>query len=386
MNDGVVSGRGKETKSDKVSRALEKMAKELGAGERLPSVRTLCQSLEISLATLNTAMRGLEIRGLIERRHGSGVYVTDKVLLKRVAVVANSGFLLAGGSPVWGMLLGELMARLPEGETEAAIFLATPSREGGLPRQLPTDFLYAVEQGRIDGVIAIGLEGSAVENLEKSGIPIVSFSGSGGWNFKMNIIDMAGQLAKIYVSEGQKTAIVTGCTSAPQWEDCCVVIEKAGLRVIGESGSYWRDQGLVERMSNPFFHYGQDFAVNLSKVVQEGDKPDVLFLMDDVFAHGFLMVWRNSPYRDEVELACHSNRELRMYRGWEGRLGLMEVEVMSLAQVLVDAVMLQFRDPLLNGKELAEALGENREGLTLETKIDGAQVVTTVCWNAHFLS
>jgi hypothetical protein len=40
ISDGVRQG--KQTKSERVARDLEVMAKDLGAGERLPSVRALC--------------------------------------------------------------------------------------------------------------------------------------------------------------------------------------------------------------------------------------------------------------------------------------------------------------------------------------------------------
>jgi GntR family transcriptional repressor for pyruvate dehydrogenase complex len=49
------------------------------AGERLPSERDLAVSFKVSRPTVREAMIALEIRGLTEVRHGSGVYVTDLV-------------------------------------------------------------------------------------------------------------------------------------------------------------------------------------------------------------------------------------------------------------------------------------------------------------------
>jgi len=48
-------------------------------GERLPSERDLAASFGVSRPTIREAMLSLEIRGLAEARHGSGIYVTDKL-------------------------------------------------------------------------------------------------------------------------------------------------------------------------------------------------------------------------------------------------------------------------------------------------------------------
>src|ERR1700735_3182305 len=46
-------------------------------GARLPSERDLAASFKVSRPTIREAMIALEIRGLVESRHGSGIYVTD---------------------------------------------------------------------------------------------------------------------------------------------------------------------------------------------------------------------------------------------------------------------------------------------------------------------
>jgi GntR family hexuronate regulon transcriptional repressor len=47
-------------------------------GERLPSERDLATAFKVSRPTIREAMIALEIRGLAETRHGSGIYVTDQ--------------------------------------------------------------------------------------------------------------------------------------------------------------------------------------------------------------------------------------------------------------------------------------------------------------------
>ena len=47
-------------------------------GERLPSERDLAAFYKVSRPTIREAMIALEIRGLAQTRHGSGIYVSDK--------------------------------------------------------------------------------------------------------------------------------------------------------------------------------------------------------------------------------------------------------------------------------------------------------------------
>jgi GntR family transcriptional repressor for pyruvate dehydrogenase complex len=47
-------------------------------GERLPSERDLAEEFGVSRPTVREAMLALEIQGIVEARHGSGVYVIDK--------------------------------------------------------------------------------------------------------------------------------------------------------------------------------------------------------------------------------------------------------------------------------------------------------------------
>jgi GntR family transcriptional repressor for pyruvate dehydrogenase complex len=46
-------------------------------GQRLPSERDLAEEFGVSRPTIREAMLALEIRGMLEARHGSGVYVTE---------------------------------------------------------------------------------------------------------------------------------------------------------------------------------------------------------------------------------------------------------------------------------------------------------------------
>lgn len=58
----------------------------LQRGDRLPSVRALAEHFSVATPTLREALRGLQANGVLEMRHGSGVYVRDP---RERAVIAN---------------------------------------------------------------------------------------------------------------------------------------------------------------------------------------------------------------------------------------------------------------------------------------------------------
>lgn len=64
----------------KIAKAIEAAisAGQYSPGERLPPERELVEKFSVSRPTIREAMLVLEVRGLVEPRHGSGVYVVEK--------------------------------------------------------------------------------------------------------------------------------------------------------------------------------------------------------------------------------------------------------------------------------------------------------------------
>jgi GntR family transcriptional repressor for pyruvate dehydrogenase complex len=64
---------------------------EYPTGSRLPSERDLAEEFGVSRPTVREAMLALEIRGMVEARHGSGIYVTETPPLERAAPELDIG-------------------------------------------------------------------------------------------------------------------------------------------------------------------------------------------------------------------------------------------------------------------------------------------------------
>lgn len=61
------------------------------AGSRLPAERDLAEQFKVSRPTIREAMIALEIRELVEVRHGSGVYVAESLPIDRLPAELNVG-------------------------------------------------------------------------------------------------------------------------------------------------------------------------------------------------------------------------------------------------------------------------------------------------------
>jgi GntR family transcriptional repressor for pyruvate dehydrogenase complex len=60
-------------------------------GQRLPSERDLAEQFGVSRPTVREAMIALEIRGLVEARHGSGIYVTQTPEVENTSLELDIG-------------------------------------------------------------------------------------------------------------------------------------------------------------------------------------------------------------------------------------------------------------------------------------------------------
>jgi GntR family transcriptional repressor for pyruvate dehydrogenase complex len=71
--------RGGERRADRLTEALKRyiLTNRLQPGTRLPSERRLAEALMVSRNALREAMQSLAVLGIVEQRHGSGVYVCD---------------------------------------------------------------------------------------------------------------------------------------------------------------------------------------------------------------------------------------------------------------------------------------------------------------------
>ena len=92
------------------------------AGEKLPTERDLAETLGVNRSTVREALKKLEMLGLVEIRHGDGVYVMDYLESGNLELLPD--LMRAGGSINQGILQGLLDLRrliLPDMAYQAAL-------------------------------------------------------------------------------------------------------------------------------------------------------------------------------------------------------------------------------------------------------------------------
>jgi GntR family transcriptional regulator, transcriptional repressor for pyruvate dehydrogenase complex len=99
----------KQNLADRLARRIRNMIQEgdYSEGDRLPSIMEMARSFGVGHPTLREALKKLEAMGVLEIRHGSGVYVTRS---RDVLVVAAPDF---SGTVTRKLLIDLIQARMP---------------------------------------------------------------------------------------------------------------------------------------------------------------------------------------------------------------------------------------------------------------------------------
>jgi GntR family transcriptional repressor for pyruvate dehydrogenase complex len=109
MKRGAFSPLAKEGLADRLAREIWALIRggEFRTGDRLPPIREMAQRFGVGHPTIREALKTLETTGVVEIRHGSGVYVTRS---EEVLVLPSRGYT---GTVSRKLLLDLTRARMP---------------------------------------------------------------------------------------------------------------------------------------------------------------------------------------------------------------------------------------------------------------------------------
>ena len=119
MLDPVVKSRLHEEIVRQIQRKI--VRGEFAIGEKLPSERDLAESLQVNRATLREALKKLELLGLVEIRHGDGIYVQNYLESGNLELFKD--LMVMNGELDYGILMNILEIRrllIPEMAARAA--------------------------------------------------------------------------------------------------------------------------------------------------------------------------------------------------------------------------------------------------------------------------
>lgn len=169
-------------KQETATRQLSLLARELGPGAKLPRFLELRERLGISATTLTTVLDDLEAQGVITRRHGVGIYVSEHLHRRNVVLLCDPAFFRGEEvSPFWDMLVRYARERAAGNAEDFALHFTRP--ENALPDHrtpiLADTLMAELRAGRVHGILGVGVDMPTVEWIIANRIPFVAFAGYG---------------------------------------------------------------------------------------------------------------------------------------------------------------------------------------------------------------
>ena len=163
------------SKTEALKESLLKICSQLSPGSRLPTVRKISASLDVSTSTLDRVMVELEREGRIVRRHGSGVFVAEPKAATSIALVSGVDPFAVGQSPFY-QIMGNRIRSVVGGKGLGFKFYLDPHFENhGMPSR--REFLADLDNGNLLGAVFMATAHPAIFlSMNERGFPYVALS------------------------------------------------------------------------------------------------------------------------------------------------------------------------------------------------------------------
>jgi DNA-binding LacI/PurR family transcriptional regulator len=347
----ILKGRGyrpiRRTKLQETCGQLADLAETLGPDAKLPTVIQLRDQLGVSVATLNSALTELEAQRVIRRKHGVGIYVSPRIRQRTVCLICDPSFFrVSGASPFWNLFVDRVRQRA-EAEREEFSFHFTaddPTVMAGEASSSPLQsaLVNDITNGRVDGILCVGVLEPTMEWIDAHQIPIVAFAGPGPYIVGIDSHEM--------IRLGVKALAEKGCRRIAYWSPVApyraspqnLPLNPKKLEVFARSlsaASLPLYPELIEQnealATLPTYHTQshQEQGYNLVMKIfgPESDprtRPDGILSADDMQTQGALTALQRLGIRvgEEVQIATHANVGSPALLGWENDIILIEVD------------------------------------------------------------
>jgi hypothetical protein len=295
------------------------------------------EQIGVSQATMSAALTHLEAAGAIQRKHGVGIFVSERIHHFSIAIVFDPRyFSFKGVSPYWNLVWDALskvaQQRAAERGDSFHSYLTPINVEASNAQPLSPDLLAALAAGRIDGVVAVGLTEEAAGVIEQHQVPLVSHAGAGSCQVNTDGLTLM-RLATAYLIERH-------CRTIALW-DAGDVIQGSSNGTHGSLGTVHTFISMIQEcelrahvhlirngtlkaafsgLKIPETHQEQGREAVLS-IFNEKNllKPDGIVIQDDMMAQGALTAMARLGIRAgrDVQVVTHSNKGSTVLQGYE---------------------------------------------------------------------
>jgi DNA-binding LacI/PurR family transcriptional regulator len=318
-------------------------------------VAELRQEMSVSLTTLDAALRKLEHRQLIYRVQGSGIFVSPRASAGIVLICDPFYFRGASHSPFWDMLMEEARLRAQAHGEQFSCHFAMSSESHDLP--LHEGLTQQVLDGRVQGVLGVGLNEESAQWLAEQRVPVAGFAGDAKPYVQLS--------DEVLVEKGVQHLAELGCCRIGLWSP---VAQFHTVYVPGMKHRLLAFKAELSKHNLPFYpemvydnhhlleltheergiqsaesHQEQGFRVAREVFGNSNPmKPDGLVICDDLMTHGALMALQKEAVRigEDVHIASHANRGSNVLMGHD-ELTLIEYDPAEVVAAMFDLLEMQ---------------------------------------------
>lgn len=274
------------------------------AGDRFPSQNELARTFRTSTVSSREAVAILVQEGLLERRFGSGTYVTGRTPERFVAVVTELDVSHPAISPAFLTMMQAGRRYLTEAGLQTRVYIGhtAPFGEEAPSRITSWEFWHDLEAGRIIGLVTVGMDAHLGHTaVAGRSIPYMDGASVDGVRFWDD---------QELVFEGVQVLKRKGCRQV-----ACVAQTKGPKHPLLELFEHEaKRHGLVTRpewtVLAPLVHERGDGAAAFRSLwLSHAKKPDGLLVLDDMLyrdmAPTFLVNGIRVP--DDLVVVSHAN-------------------------------------------------------------------------------
>ena len=318
------------SKREEVKAFLRSEARAAGRGNKLPTVMELCGKLDVAKATVNSALVELEEEGIVRRRRGSGIYVSDQIDTKCIALVFGGNIFEFGVSPFYSMLLERSRLRAASHDEMFSFYLDLPAADRPVP--VHQDLAEALERRRLHGVLLVSRSSSEQEVwLRAQGVPVVSMATG---HLEPNCVttdyaELVRMGARALAGQGcRRIGLISafGLSSARRLQSAAYRETLAGLGLPVCEDLVWEPPG-NELADLPHDTREEQGYWALRKLLEAGALDGVV-INDDMMTRGALVAAKKLclTIGSDLKIATHANKGSSALSEQEAALTLMELD------------------------------------------------------------
>lgn len=269
----------------------------LQEGDRIPSTTALANQFGVNPETVQTGLKRLMERGLIERTRGKGTFVRKGYDSRSVGLVFGQEIFTDPDTVFYSLFLKELRDLFEREGWNYQYFVTT--RDGGYDRTFHT-LEESVQKGDLQAIVEFCTNGFVHSWIESSPIP------SPGKSVMIDYYDFTTQGLRYLIDLGFRNITLIHKID----EDSSDPINRAIADVYAESGL---NQGAIEAIYCDSKQ--KDGYLVTKKLMQEGRRPDaMLFGFDCIFRGGlYALLEMGIKIPDDIAVLTHSNKGIEIF-------------------------------------------------------------------------